>query len=86
MTLPRIRPGLELIDDAGDETVIQRVDRSTGVVSFERNDGSTYSMTLSALCNGLRDESFSLIEDEDEEAEEDEDDEEEDDEEGDELY
>ncbi len=64
MIVPRIIPGLELVDDTGDEVVIQRVNWSADTVVLETSDGDTYSMSLPALRNALRDGDFSLLEEE----------------------
>ena len=61
MILPRISPGLELVDDTGDEVVVLRVERSNAIL--ETSDGDTYSISLAALRNALRDGDFSLLAD-----------------------
>jgi len=45
MGIPRITPGLELVDDEGDEVVVLDIDQADDTVELEASDGDSYSMS-----------------------------------------
>lgn len=74
MIIPRIVPGLELIDDEGDEVAVQRIDASRETVELETSDGDSYSMSLRELRSKLRDGEFAVLDDDDDDDDDDEED------------
>ena len=66
MDIPRITVGLELVDDEGNEVVVEKLYLSKGTVSLTTGDGDSYSMSLQALRSKLRDGEFARIDPEDE--------------------
>ena len=66
MDIPRITVGLELVDDEGNEVVVEKLNQSKGTVSLTTGDGDSYSMSLQALRSKLRDGEFARIDPEDE--------------------
>ena len=66
MDIPRITVGLELVDDEGNEVIVERLNQSKGTVSLTTGDGDSYSMSLQALRSKLRDGEFARIDPEDE--------------------
>jgi len=66
MDIPRITVGLELVDDEGNEVVVEKLNQSKGTVSLTTDDGDSYSMSLQALRCKLRDGEFARIDPEDE--------------------
>ncbi len=73
MSIPRITPGLALIDDEGDEVAVRKINESRGTVVLQTSDGDSYSMSLRELRSKLRDGAFAVV-DSDEEDEDEEDD------------
>lgn len=67
MGIPRITPGLELVDDEGDLVVICEIDDTEETVELESSDGESYSLTLRELRSKLRDGDFVAVEPESEE-------------------
>lgn len=77
MSVPRIRLGLELVDDSGDEVFVADIDEAKGVVTLEMlEDDDSYTIPIRELRNGLRDGDFALLEAAEEEAEDPDDDDE----------
>ena len=68
MGIPRIIPGLELVDDEGDLVVVDSVDDEEQTVDLETDDGDSYSMTLRELRSKLRDGDFVAVDSETEES------------------
>jgi len=64
MGIPRITPGLELVDDEGDLVVVSDIDDVEETVELEASDGDSYSMSLRELRVKLRDGDFAAVEDE----------------------
>jgi len=62
MGIPRIIPGLELVDDEGDEVTVSEIDESESTVELETSDGDSYSMSLRELRSKLRDGEFAVVE------------------------
>jgi len=65
MGIPRITPGLELVDDEGDLVVVSDIDDVEETVELEASDGDSYSMSLRELRVKLRDGDFAAVEDDD---------------------
>jgi hypothetical protein len=63
MGIPRITPGLELVDDEGDLVVVSDIDDVEETVELEASDGDSYSMSLRELRVKLRDGDFAAVED-----------------------
>jgi hypothetical protein len=61
MGIPRITPGLELVDDEGDLVVVDSIDNEEQTVDLETDDGGSYSMTLRELRSKLRDGDFAAV-------------------------
>ncbi|PWT86478.1 MAG: hypothetical protein C5B58_01330 [Acidobacteria bacterium] len=68
MGIPRITPGLELVDDEGDLVVVDSIDDEEQTVDLETDDGDCYSMTLRELRSKLRDGDFVAVDSETEES------------------
>jgi len=64
MGIPRITPGLELVDDEGDEVVVLDIDQADDTVELEASDGDSYSMSLRDLRSKLRDGDYAVVVDE----------------------
>jgi hypothetical protein len=62
MGIPRISPGLELVDDEGDEVVVREIHEATDTVDLETSDGDTYCMKIRELRSRLRDGDFVPLE------------------------
>lgn len=77
MDIPRITVGLELVDDEGDQVIVEKLNLSKGTVMLSTSDGETYSMLLRTLRSRLRDGEFVRVDPDDERpgAEEEDDDE-----------
>jgi hypothetical protein len=73
MSIPRIAPGLEMVDDEGDHVVVADIDESDDTVELETRDGESYSIPLRELRSKLRDGDFAEIEPDTEQEVEDED-------------
>jgi hypothetical protein len=69
MDIPRITVGLELVDDEGNEVVVEKLYLSKGTVSLTTGDGDSYSMSLQVLRSKLRDGEFARIDPEEQDAE-----------------
>ena len=63
MGVPRITPGLELVDDEGDQVVVCEIDKEDETVELEASDGDSYSMSLRELRSKLRDGAFAVVDD-----------------------
>jgi len=63
MGIPRITPGLELVDDEGDLVVVSDIDDVEETVELEASDGDSYSMSLRELRVKLRVGDFAAVED-----------------------
>ena len=68
MGIPRITPGLELVDDEGDLVVVDSIDDEEQTVDLETDDGDSYSMTLRELRSKLRDGDFVAVDTQTEES------------------
>jgi hypothetical protein len=66
MGIPRITPGLELVDDEGDLVVVCDIDDVEETAELEVSDGDSYSMSLRELRSKLRDGDFVAVENDDE--------------------
>jgi hypothetical protein len=68
MGIPRITPGLELVDDEGDLVIVDSIDDEEQTVDLETDDGDSYSMTLRELRSKLRDGDFVAVDTQTEES------------------
>lgn len=67
MSVPRIVVGLELVDDEGDEVVVDEIDSDRGVVTLvTTSDDDGYEISLRELRGKLRDGEFAAVLDHDE--------------------
>ena len=58
MGVPRIVVGLELVDDEGDEVVVDEIDSERGTVTLVTSDDDGYEMSVRELRSKLRDGEF----------------------------
>jgi hypothetical protein len=61
VSIPRIVRGLELIDDDGDEVVVQKISEAKGTATLGTSDGDSYSISLRELRSKLRDGEFASV-------------------------
>ena len=61
MSVPRIVVGLQLVDDEGDEVVVDEIDSDRATVTLLTSDDDGYEMSIRELRSKLRDGHFALL-------------------------